>query len=63
MIAALIHLCVVLLILLVVWWIVKIVATHFGLPAVAIQVVGAIFALIFLLYVLSLFGIVVPRGP
>jgi hypothetical protein len=60
MIEALISLLVVLLIALVVWWVIRIVATHFGLPAVAVQVAGAVIALIFLLYALKVMGIRIP---
>jgi hypothetical protein len=65
MITALIQLLVLALILVVVWWIVKLLATHFGLPPIAVQVVGAIVALIFLLYVLQVLGLGLPRwrGP
>jgi hypothetical protein len=57
MIEALIYLLIVLLVALIVWWVVRLVAVHFGLPPVAVQVAGAIIALIFLLYALKVLGI------
>jgi hypothetical protein len=60
MIEALIYLLIVLLVAVVVWYIVKLVAATFGLPAVAVQVAGAIIALIFLLYALKVLRISFP---
>ena len=58
MISSLITLLVFLLIALVIWWVIRLVAVHMGLPAVVVQVAGAILALIFLLYALQTLGVV-----
>lgn len=62
MIPTLIGILVALLILIVVWYIVRIAATQFGLPEAVVQIVGLILALIFLLYVLQAMGVAV-RWP
>ena len=56
MIAVAIHLLIALLILLVVWYILKIAAAQFGMPAFVVQIAGLILALIFLLYALRALG-------
>jgi hypothetical protein len=60
MISALIYLLFILLVLIIVWYVVRLVAAHFGLPAVAIQIIGLILALIFLLYALNVLGLGPP---
>ena len=57
MIAILIQALVVLLVLCVAFYIIRIAATHFGVPAVFVQILGLILALIFLLWVLRLAGV------
>ena len=59
MISALIGLLVVLLVLFIVWYILRLAASHFGLPDVVIQIIGLILALIFLLYVMNALGVVI----
>lgn len=61
MIASVIQLLVLLIVLAVVYYIVKLGAGHFGVPAVIVQMVGLILGLIFLLAALSAFGIM-PAG-
>jgi hypothetical protein len=56
MISALITILVALLVLVIVFWIVKIAGEQFGAPAVIIQIVGLILLLIFLLFLFNQFG-------
>jgi hypothetical protein len=62
MIAALIHILILLVVLVIAFYILKLVATHFGLPQVVVQIIGLILALILLLYVLNAFvpGLKIP---
>jgi putative effector of murein hydrolase LrgA (UPF0299 family) len=57
MIQTLIYLLVTLLILFIVWYIVRLAASSFGLPEPAITIIGLILLLVFLLVVLNAFGI------
>jgi hypothetical protein len=62
MIGVLIQLLVVLLVLVVIFYIVKIAAGNFGIPAPIVQIIGLILGLIFLLYALSAFGFTQPSA-
>jgi hypothetical protein len=57
MIGALIHLLIVLIVVLVICYVVKLLATQLGLPPTVVQLVGIVLGLLFLLYVLQLFGV------
>ena len=61
MIITLIHVLIVALILCVFWYVVHLVATHLGAPSIAVQLIGLILLLVFVLYVLRVSGIVVER--
>ena len=50
MIETLIYLLILFLVLAVVWYVVKLVAGHFGAPAIIVQVAGLVLFLIWLLY-------------
>jgi hypothetical protein len=65
MVQGLISLLVVVLILCVLWYIVKLLAAHFGAPPVVVQITGLILALVVILAVLRLIGAVPAgwRGP
>jgi hypothetical protein len=54
MIEALIYLLILFVVLAVIWYVVKLVAGHFGAPAILVQVVGLILFLIWLLYAIRL---------
>ena len=58
MIESLISLLVLFLVLAVIFWIAKLAVVHFGAPAVVLQVVGLILALIFVLALLRSIGVV-----
>ena len=60
MIGALIYLLVALVVLVIVWYIVRLIASQFGLPEVVVQIVGLILLLVFLLYALNIFGLGPP---
>ncbi|HJY45827.1 MAG TPA: hypothetical protein VJ301_14490 [Propionibacteriaceae bacterium] len=62
MIGALIHILILLVVLVIVFYILKLVSVHFGLPTVAVQIIGLILALILLLYILNTFmpGLKIP---
>lgn len=59
MLEGLLQLLLVLIILVVAWYIIQLGATHFGAPAILVQILGLIFLLIFLIYALQ---IVVPHA-
>ena len=56
MIGLLIQLLIVLLVLVIIFWVVKIAAGSFGIPPPIVQIIGLILGLIFLLYVVSALG-------
>lgn len=56
MISMLITVLVALLVLVIVFWIVKIAGEQFGAPPVVIQIIGLILLLIFLLFLFNQFG-------
>jgi hypothetical protein len=58
MIEALISLLVLFIVLAVVFWIAKLIVEYFGMPAVILQVLGLILALVMLLAVLRAVGVV-----
>ena len=60
MIAILIQLLIILLVLCVVFYIIRIAGAQFGAPPFAIQIVGLIIGLIFLLYCLKALGVHMP---
>jgi heme O synthase-like polyprenyltransferase len=62
MIGTLISLLVVLLVLVVIFYIVKIAAGNFGIPGPIVQIVGLILGLVFLLYALQAFGVAPGLG-
>ena len=56
MIEILIQLLILFLVLAVIWYVVKLVAAHFGAPGIIIQVVGLVLFLIWLLYAVRALG-------
>jgi hypothetical protein len=62
MIDALIYLAIVLLVLIVVYAIIKVAASEFGISPAWVRIVGYILALIFLIIVLNTLGLLAPRS-
>ena len=56
MIPALINILILLIVFAVLWYAVRLLATHFGLPPTIVQVIGVLLALILLLIVLREFA-------
>jgi hypothetical protein len=56
MIEAVISLLVLFLVLACIWWVIRLVASHFGAPYIFIQVAGIILFLIWLLYAVRALG-------
>jgi uncharacterized membrane protein len=52
----LIQLLILFVVLAVIWWVIRLVAAHFGAPAIIVQVAGLILFLIWLLYAVRAFG-------
>ena len=57
MLATVIYLLIALLVLFIVWYILRLAATQFGVPDAIMQIMGLILLLIFILIVLNAFGI------
>jgi hypothetical protein len=53
MLLALVHVLVALVVLVIIFYIVKLAATHFGLPPVVVQLCGLILGLVLLIYLLN----------
>jgi hypothetical protein len=55
MLLALIHVLVIVVIAVVVWYVIKLLATQFGFPPLVVQLIGLILGLIVLVYALQAF--------